>query len=209
MQFLNLSRLLQSAIVSLIFIWATSIDAATYQSHRLLNQQLQIISDQYQVQLKALTNGAIEVNYLGHGEQEFPSFALDENFSSRLNIEPVKESEYSLTYEVDNLKAVISKKDLRIRFYRDNTLLVAEETGYFNTNTVRGFRFDLSNDEKLMGTGERVLGMNRRGHRLPLYNRAHYGYTTESTQMNFSIPAVMSDKKYILLFDNGAKAGLI
>ena len=47
--------------------------------------------------------------------------------------------------------------------------------------------------------------MDRRGHRLPLYNRAHYGYETESIQMNYSLPAVMSNKQYMLLFDNSAK----
>ena len=47
--------------------------------------------------------------------------------------------------------------------------------------------------------------MDRRGHSFPLYNRAHYGYTTQSEQMNFSIPAVMSSNKYIVLFDNSAK----
>jgi len=71
-----------------------------------------------------------------------------------------------------------------------------------------GFRFKLTKQEQLLGTGERVLGMNRRGHRLPLYNKAHYGYTTESTQMNFGLPAVMSTNKYILLFDNSAKGWL-
>ena len=59
-----------------------------------------------------------------------------------------------------------------------------------------------------MGGGQRVLGMDRRGHRMPLYNRAHYGYTTESNQMNYSLPFVMSNKKYSVLFDNSASGFL-
>lgn len=73
---------------------------------------------------------------------------------------------------------------------------------------MRGFRFALSPEEKLLGGGERVMGMDRRGQRLPLYNRAHYGYTTESNQMYFSLPAVLSSNKYILLFDNSATGTL-
>ncbi len=37
-------------------------------------------------------------------------------------------------------------------------------------------RFNLTKDEVLYGAGARALGMNRRGNRLALYNRAHYGY---------------------------------
>jgi len=44
--------------------------------------------------------------------------------------------------------------------------------------------------------------MNRRGNRLPLYNKAHYGYEQHSEQMNFSIPLVYSSNLYGIHFDN-------
>ena len=84
-------------------------------------------------------------------------------------------------------------------------LLLAEQQGYFREDGQHGFRFALSKDEKLLGGGQRVLGMDRRGHKFPLYNKAHYGYSTQSSQMYFSLPAVMSSNKYLLLFDNSAK----
>jgi oligosaccharide 4-alpha-D-glucosyltransferase len=43
---------------------------------------------------------------------------------------------------------------------------------------------------------------------MPLYNRAHYGYTTESNQMYYSLPAVMSSNHYAIIFDNSAKGQL-
>ena len=46
--------------------------------------------------------------------------------------------------------------------------------------------------------------MNRRGNRLQLYNRAHYGYETKAELMNFCIPLVMSSKLYAVHFDNSA-----
>ena len=46
--------------------------------------------------------------------------------------------------------------------------------------------------------------MDRRGNRLPLYNKAHYGYEERSQQMNYSIPLVFSSKLYALHFDNAA-----
>lgn len=46
--------------------------------------------------------------------------------------------------------------------------------------------------------------MNRRGNKLALYNRAHYGYETRSELMNFTIPMVLSSKMYAVHFDNSA-----
>jgi len=48
------------------------------------------------------------------------------------------------------------------------------------------------------------LGMNRRGNRLQLYNRAHYGYETKAELMNYCIPLVLSSKLYAVHFDNAA-----
>jgi oligosaccharide 4-alpha-D-glucosyltransferase len=58
------------------------------------------------------------------------------------------------------------------------------------------------------GGGARALGMNRRGHRLRLYNQAHYGYGTYSELLNYSLPLFLSSKKYAVLFDN-ASAGFL
>ena len=84
-------------------------------------------------------------------------------------------------------------------FYK--TTEVSEAQGYYFDQTSK-IEFDLSTEEQLMGAGARVLGMNRRGYRLQLYNRAHYGYETHSELMNFTMPIVLSDKGYALHFDN-------
>ena len=105
------------------------------------------------------------------------------------------------------MTAVINKSALTISYFYGGTLLTRHHISEQQDKAIQ-LQFDLSKGEKLMGAGERVLGMDRRGHKLPLYNRAHYGYTTFSEQMNYSLPAVMSDKKYVLLFDNSAKGWL-
>ncbi|MFM7643867.1 MAG: TIM-barrel domain-containing protein [Sphingomonadales bacterium] len=84
-------------------------------------------------------------------------------------------------------------------FYK--TTEVSEARGYYFEQTPK-IEFDLSADEQLMGAGARSLGMNRRGYRLQLYNRAHYGYETHSELMNFTMPIVLSDKGYAIHFDN-------
>ncbi|MFM8964087.1 MAG: TIM-barrel domain-containing protein, partial [Sphingomonadales bacterium] len=84
-------------------------------------------------------------------------------------------------------------------FYK--TTEVSEARGYYFEQTPK-IEFDLSAEEQLMGAGARSLGMNRRGYRLQLYNRAHYGYETHSELMNFTMPIVLSDKGYAIHFDN-------
>ena len=64
--------------------------------------------------------------------------------------------------------------------------------------------FNINDSEALYGGGSRVLGMNRRGNRLQLYNRAQYGYSNRAELLNFCIPMVLSSKMYAIHFDNPA-----
>jgi len=104
----------------------------------------------------------------------------------------------------------------QISYTYNNELITSEKQGYYKSKhipleNVKGnipneetekIEFNLTSDEVLYGAGARALGMNRRGHRLALYNRAHYGYETYSELMNFTLPIVISSKKYMIHFDN-------
>ena len=177
----------------------------SYISHQLQDDSLIIQSEIGEVRFTALPGEAIEVHYVQTDVKQLPSFAKDESLQPvRPEIE-VHESTISLVN--GELTAVIEKSDLSVSFYRDSKHLVTQ-SDYFLNRKKRGFDFELDDTEKIMGGGERVLGMDRRGHRMPLYNRAHYGYTLESDQMYFGLPVVLSDKHYALLFDNSASGFL-
>ncbi|MCK7598608.1 DUF5110 domain-containing protein [Microbulbifer sp. CAU 1566] len=175
----------------------------SYQSHQLLENKLVIETSDSQVTLTPLNSAALEVHYQRDGLKQLPSFARSNQLKADVQAQ-LSVSEQALRYSLGELTAVIHKSPFHIEYLRDDKPLLSEEHGFFANQTMRGFRFKLSEEEKLIGGGQRVLGMDRRGHRLPLYNKAHYGYTTESEQMYFSLPAVMSSNKYILLFDNSA-----
>ncbi|KJZ16581.1 glycosyl hydrolase, partial [Pseudoalteromonas fuliginea] len=83
-----------------------------------------------------------------------------------------------------------------------NKLLLSEKEGYVKKDSTEAIRFNIDKTEALYGGGARALGMNRRGNRLQLYNRAHYGYGGRSELMNFTVPLVMSSKIYAVHFDN-------
>ena len=95
----------------------------------------------------------------------------------------------------------IAHSPFQISYYYEGNLLTSEKNGYSKNDEHEVLDFNLTNDEILMGGGARVLGMNRRGNRLQLYNRAHYGYETHSELMNFTIPLVYSSKMYAIHFN--------
>lgn len=227
MTFLTLLSPLRTTVfffVLLVQCVAVANTGNSYVSHQLTADSLVITTEQGKVSLSAYGEEALEVHYsisskaintLADNAANLPSFAIKEGATKQLF--NLASNDKSIEFSSNKLAAVITKSPFTIAFYKVNEnkkqLLLKEETGFFVGNTkeneqlynVQGFRFKLTDSEKLLGGGERVLGMDRRGHRMPLYNRAHYGYETQSNQMNFSLPAVLSSNKYILLFDNSAK----
>lgn len=117
----------------------------------------------------------------------------------------------SININTSGITVKIQKKPFQISYYKDGELLISEKNGYgtYENGEINGhpqnfetLNFNLSNNEILYGGGARALGMNRRGNRLMLYNRAHYGYETHSELLNFTMPIVVSSKKYLINFDN-------
>ncbi|NTS77413.1 DUF4968 domain-containing protein [Catenovulum sp. SM1970] len=193
--------------IALIFIFSTGLlEAREYLSHQVVDSNLIVKTDQGEVKIKAIHSQAMEVLYQKVGVKNLPSFSLIEQKNQPQT--RLKNNKKELVFTTSGLTAVITKSPFNIAFYRDQELLIAEELGFFSHTGLLGFRFKVDEDEKFLGGGQRVLGMDRRGHRIPLYNRAHYGYETESNQMNYSLPALMSSKKYLVLFDNTAKGAI-
>jgi oligosaccharide 4-alpha-D-glucosyltransferase len=129
-----------------------------------------IFSDVGDVSLTANSGSAFEVFYQPQNTKQLPSFKLvDNRYAVELN---VKNTLRTLEVITENLKAIINKSPLKISYYQGEKLLTEEEGGLFLQDTLRGFRFKLQQNEKLIGGGQRLLGMDRLGHRFPLYNKA-------------------------------------
>ncbi len=97
----------------------------------------------------------------------------------------------------------IQKEPFNVSYRHDAKVLVAEKQGYQKLeNGNKALSFSITEEEALFGGGARALGMNRRGNRLELYNRAHYGYEERSVLMNYTLPIVVSSKRFMLHFDN-------
>jgi oligosaccharide 4-alpha-D-glucosyltransferase len=100
------------------------------------------------------------------------------------------------------ITVTVEKQPFRISYAYKGRPLVAEKLGYARVNEMDSIEFALGGDEALYGAGARAVGMNRRGYRFKLYNRAHYGYGNKSELLNFTVPMALSSKKYAIHFDN-------
>jgi len=134
------------------------------------------------------------------------SFAVEPKFT-KVDFTMIEEGN-NIAIRSNGINMKITKVPFTIAYYYMEKMLIAENQGYIATDTAQLLNFTIEKDEILYGGGARVLGMDRRGNRLKLYNRAHYGYETHSELMNYTLPLFLSSKQYAVLFDN-ASAGYL
>ncbi|MFC4699141.1 TIM-barrel domain-containing protein [Glaciecola siphonariae] len=186
-----------------------AFNATRLHSAKLSGNVLNLEVDGASVSISALGEQSVEVFYQPDGLKQLPSFALADGIRSGSDVQAsLSRQGDDYVFSLKSLDVFIQANPFKLRFKKGDTVLTEEEAGLFVFDTVRGFRFALDDTEQILGGGQRVLGMDRRGHRLPLYNKAHYGYSTQSNQMYYSLPAIMSSKNYIIAFDNSANGFL-
>ncbi|GAB1308469.1 glycoside hydrolase family 31 protein [Urechidicola sp. KH5] len=113
-----------------------------------------------------------------------------------------KESTDKVVFKTSGMEVHIQKSPFKIAYYYKGKLITSEKNGYSKHENSEHIQFNLNDTEVLYGAGARALPMNRRGYRLELYNRAHYGYETHSELMNYTMPLVLSSELYAIHFDN-------
>jgi len=152
-------------------------------------------------QIKPYSTKIIETSFIPKGEVYDPN-------SHAVVLKPEKvefslvESENSIHLKTSGISVEIRKNPFQIFYFYKQEPLISEGKGYVKTEEFETLDFNLTADEILFGGGARALGMNRRGNRLQLYNRADYGYGETSKLLNFTLPIVLSSEKYLLHFDN-------
>jgi alpha-glucosidase (family GH31 glycosyl hydrolase) len=151
--------------------------------------------------IKPYSDKIVETSFIPTGEKYNPvshAVVLSPNFKDF----SVSKSQNSVVLNTKGVSVKITKRPFQITYFYKNRELISERKGYLKTDKYQVLDFNLTPDEVLYGGGARALKMNRRGYKLQLYNRAHYGYETHSELMNYTMPLVFSSKKYAIHFDN-------
>jgi len=191
-----------SLLVSIVlFLCNGHAQTRTYKSHSEENGKLSVVTSDGTYIFTPYSSNIIETMFVPEGEAINPkSHAVVMPYDRSIGKYSYKDNQIS--FNTEGMGVTITTEPFDIGYtYKDKPLL-SEAKGYEDRDSLKTIGLKISKDEVIYGAGARALGMNRRGKRLPLYNRAHYGYETYSEQMNFCMPIVISSNKYLVHFDN-------
>lgn len=185
----------------LLLLLPFGLHARDFVGYRLENQVAIVETTDGYYRFSAYSKQMVEVSFVPTGEKWVAnSHAVI--YNKRQVFELVRLEEEQIHFVTGGLEIRIQKQPFGIQYFYNGKKLLEEGNGYEKLADGEALDFHISPDEVLYGGGARALGMNRRGHRLQLYNRAHYGYETVSPLMNYCLPIVQSSKMYMLHFDN-------
>jgi len=190
--------------VFLIFIYSfihAQNENRTFVKLEKTNSQIIVTTNDGFYFIKPYSNKIIETSFIPNGESYNPISHAVVLIPNNDEFE-VFEDENSIQLATVGISVLITKQPFQLSYFYKKKALVSERKGYVKSDENVLLDFNLTTDEKLFGGGARALGMNRRGNRLPLYNKAHYGYETHSELMNYTIPLVYSSNLYAIHFDN-------
>jgi len=171
------------------------------QGHSLNRNTLELATNDGRYLIKPYSAHVVETTFIPAGERFDPA-------SHAVVLAPVdvgatlKTGGDRIEYATAGITVVVDRKPFRISYLYKGKPLVAEKGGYAKGDKLETIEFALDEDEALYGAGARAVGMNRRGNRFQLYNKADYGYGKTSQLLNYTIPVALSSKKYAIHFDN-------
>lgn len=175
-----------------------------YISHFDRDSIIDVLTDHGITQVIPYTKNIIEVRHYPHsipGEDTSEAVILKPTYP----IHTILEDDEWLKIRTDSLSVAIHKNPFYISFIYSDDTIVSESKGFFRSTENDGLRFSIDKDEKLFGLGERANGLNLVGGRYNLYNRPKYGYEYGARNLNYSVPLIVSSKRYLMLFDNPQK----
>ncbi len=184
-----------------------------YISHEITPTGIEIQVNDGKYLINYFSEKIIETTFIPQGEiYHKESHAVELNYK-KYKIKSINSSNL-ISFYIDDKQSIDSKKSeidiyihlspFKIAYHNHGLEFTSEKFGYFKNSELESIEFNLNEKEVLYGGGARALGMNRRGNRLQLYNRAHYGYENRSELMNFTMPIVISSNKYMIHFDNAS-----
>ncbi len=165
------------------------------------NQSLEIKVNDGLYKIVPYTKNIVQTTFIPTGETEKKESHAVVLKPKQIDV-TFKEEVNHFVLQTDGIVIKVQKLPFQLQYYFNNKLIISEAEGYTKNDSLEKINFNIKSNEVLYGGGALALGMNRRGHRLELYNKAHYGYETHSELMNYTIPIVVSSHRYMLHFDN-------
>jgi alpha-glucosidase (family GH31 glycosyl hydrolase) len=206
-------------IFIIFFFFVLTVNAQNpnrlYKSHSEENGKFTVVTNDGTYVFQYISETILETSFLPQGEtyNKASHAVIMEPKAIKTSYGYVGDA---ITYGSDGIAVTITTAPFQVSYTYKDAPLISERRGYYKSRhepmdlvkdniiaeETEKIEFNLTKNEVLYGGGARALDMNRRGNRLPLFNRADYGYETRSELMNYTMPIVLSSKKYMIHFDN-------
>ncbi|MBQ0786785.1 MAG: DUF4968 domain-containing protein [Oceanihabitans sp.] len=187
---------------AITWLFQDAIKKREFVAAKFNDNQLEINVSDGSYKMQFFSPEIIETTFLPTGETALHTKSHAVVLTEAFSEVTFHESESEITYNAKDLSVKITKAPFHISYWYHGKEVTSEKNGYQKTDALETIQLNLTPDEVLYGGGARALGMNRRGNRLELYNKAHYGYEDRSELMNYTMPIVVSSNKYLIHFDN-------
>ncbi len=175
----------------------------SFKSYSWNNQELILYTSHGNIQYKFLEDHIIKASFVSDTYQVSDNgVSVIESYKDKCSLSFEKDR---ITWGKNRMYLQIETKPLQVSYYYKDSLLLKEELGFFEKEESAGIRFKLADNEAIYGTGERAVPLNRRGYKFDLYNRPDYNYGKNARNLNYTLPVVLSSKKYLLFIDNYQK----
>jgi len=189
----------------------------TFASYTAAPGQLDIRTSDGRYIVKPYSDAIVETTFVPNGETVDPASHAVVLAPGAVNA-TVTDHGDRIEYATPGIAVTITRSPFRIAYAYKGKPLLAEQRGYIKVRDdiatgspdinkgaareLEAIEFSLDANEALYGAGARAVGMNRRGNRFTLYNKADYGYGATSKQLNYGMPIALSSKLYAVHFDN-------
>jgi alpha-glucosidase (family GH31 glycosyl hydrolase) len=206
----NFIRQINTLLLSVIFIICLSLNFYGCSNQKNKNfaisasgQKIIVEDSTSCFEIEVYQKNLFKISY--HHDKHNPvyekSFATGElvHESVDLNI-----SEYSDSVEIDagEIKMIAYKKPFGFSFFNDSGESILEAIDINKKGEGHIVRFQMKEDDRFFGMGQKSISIDRRGHRFGTTNIHMGGYTKPYATQQVNIPYVYSPLGYGVLFDN-------
>lgn len=153
------------------------------------------------IRVTSIPEGSAEIYAPGQG------IAMTPSVSWRLN-----SSADAIDIYTDSASVSIDRHNGMLTFHDHDGNILLQSAGCVNTPQERRMAFTTPRQGNIYGAGERGHRLRLNGDSLTFYNRQNYGYTEGDpriSQMGISVPYVVSDAGYAILFDDCSRGLMV
>lgn len=192
--------------LSLLAVLAASAGVLT------VGNTVQVTTPDGMVQVEPLNDNIFQVNFWKNGQPVALNVSQAKAMKADQSNIRMSAGQTAVELISPTTRVSIDKLTGRVSFFdNQGNRLLSEKDGISADGLRKTVTLTPAGNEFFYGAGERGHSLTLNGDSLVMYNRQNYGYTAGDpriSQMNITMPWVISSRGYGILFDDYSKAGL-